>query len=146
MAMKKEGAYITSDQKGVALLFNSKQKVPLLSMLSSYIRLGTRCIGWDRALPILWKENIIQTKRPKTEYLHFWMLGVEDNTFGLRTIIEIRDYAYGLADSLRLPIIAETRLEKNRKVYMRYGFRIYNTWKPKSEANEVSFLIRDPNS
>ena len=144
IAMQKDGAYITSDQKGIALIFNSKRKIPLIPMLSAYVRLGTRCIGWDRAIPILWKEKIMQSKRLKQEYLHFWMLGIEDNSFGLRTIIEIRDFAYAMSEALNVPIIAETRLEQNRKVYERYGFKCYDTWKSKSETNEVSFLMRDP--
>jgi hypothetical protein len=94
----------------------------------------------------LWKESIIQSKRPKKEYLHFWMLAVEDNTYGMRTVIEIRDYCYAMSASLNIPIFAETRIARNKKVYERYGFRCYDTWEPKSEENEVWFLIRKPDA
>ena len=51
---------------------------------------------------------------------------------------------YGLSKSMGVPIIAETRLIRNRNLYERYGFKCYNTWQPKSEENPVWFLIRHP--
>ena len=144
ISILKQGAYITSDQKGVALVFNRKEKVAIVPLLSIYLRLGSKCIGWGRVIPILWRQSIIKSKRPKTEYLHFWILAVKDNTFGLRTIIEIRDFTFGLSKSMGVPIIAETRLKRNRIMYERYGFKCYKTWQPKSEENPVWFLIRNP--
>ena len=144
IAILKHGAYIASDQKGVALIFNRKEKVAIIPLLSIYLRLGSKCVGWGRAIPILWKQIIIQSKRPKIEYLHFWILAVEGDRSGLRTVFELRDFTYGLSKSMGVPIIAETRLIRNRNLYERYGFKCYNTWQPKSEENPVWFLIRHP--
>lgn len=145
VAMEKKGAYITSDQKGVALLFGSKEKQKPHRWLINYIRLGQYCIGWNRAWAMIKREREIVSRRPKSEHLYFWMLGVEDHTFGLNTIIEIRDFVFALSKSRQLPIYAETTLEKTLTLYKRYGFKVYDEWETGKDGVKVYFICRDWN-
>ena len=145
VSMQKNGAYLTSDTNGVALIYKSIARQNPIQWLWGYIKLGNKCIGWDRAISIIKRESTIQKKRPNKEHLYFWMLAVEDNKFGLSTIIEIRDFAYELSSRYNLPIYAETTLPKNLLMYERYGFTVYHTWVVEEEGITMWFLERKPN-
>jgi hypothetical protein len=141
-SMLKDGAYISSDLNGVALLFDSRKKLKVIPWLMSYIRLGNECIGWNRAISIIRREYTIQKKRPKTPYLYFWMIAVNENKFGLETIIELRDFAYHLSRQKKLPIYAETTSLRNKNLYLRYGFEVYHTWVVAKQKLTIWFLRR----
>ncbi len=126
VSMQKKGAYITSDNKGVALLFKSWKKQSFVNWLLGYIRLGQYCIGWSRAIKIIKREAEIQRRRPKKKHLYFWMLGVEDRANGLNTIIEIRDFVFALSRKMQLPIYAETTVLKMLTLIMLLYFRCGN--------------------
>jgi hypothetical protein len=146
VSMQKKGAYITSDHKGVALLFKSWKKQTFVNWLFGYIRLGQYCISWSRAIKIIKREAEIQRRRPKKKHLYFWMLGVEDHANGLNTIIEIRDFVYGLSRKTQLPIYAETTVLKMLTLYKRYGFKVYDQWETGDEGITVYFIYRDWNA
>lgn len=143
VAREKNGAYITSDEKGVALLFGSNEKQNPINWLVNYIRLGQYCIGWSRAWSMIQREREIVRRRTKTAHLYFWMLGIEDHTFGLNTIIEIRDFVFALSKERKLPIYAETTMEKTLILYKRYGFKVYDEWKTGKDGVTVYFIRRD---
>jgi len=145
VAAQKNGAYLSSDNKGVALIFESGAKLSPLKSLAGYIRLGTFCIGWSRAWEIIQRERHIVQRRPKQKHLYFWMLAVEDHTYGLNTIIEMRDFVYGLSQKLKLPIFAETTVEKNLTLYRRYGFKVYDKWDTGKDGIQVWFIRREWN-
>ncbi len=143
VAIEKNGAYITADQKGVALMFRSNARQRLLNWLNGYLSLGNYCIGWDRAWGMIQRERKILGFRPKDEHLYFWMVGVKDNRHGVDTIIEIRDFTFRRSRELMLPIVAETTSKKNLAVYQRYGFNVYNEWHVQNQGITIWFLIRD---
>jgi hypothetical protein len=142
-SLQKEGGFISSDDKGVALIFDSRKKQKFISGLLGYIKLGNHCIGWDRAWSIVVRERTIQQKRPETPHLYFWMLAVEDNTNGVETIIELRDFAYELSRKSDLPICLETTSERNRIMYQRYGFEVYDTWEVENQNLNIWFMKRE---
>jgi hypothetical protein len=127
-SMQKDGAFISSDNNGVALIFDSRKKQKPIPWILGYIKLGNKCIGWSRAWSIIVRERTIQQKRPKTPHLCFWMLAVDDHTLGVNTIIELRDFAYELSQKTALPIYLETTSVRNKTMYQRYGFEVYDTW------------------
>lgn len=144
-AMAKNGAYISSDKKGVALIMKSNINTPIFSTLWNNIVLIHNCIGWKRALSVLSRERTIRKKRPAEETLIFWMLGVCDHTNGTNTIIEIRDFAFDLSKSLHLPITAETTTARNKTLYERFGFQLYDSWKSPQNDLTIWFLKRNLN-
>ncbi|MDC1430997.1 hypothetical protein N8223_01965 [Bacteroidia bacterium] len=142
-SLQKDGGFISSDQKGVALIFDSRKKQKFILSLLGYIMLGNHCIGWDRAWSIIVRERTIQQKRPNTPHLYFWMLAVEDNENGVETIIELRDFAYELSRKANLPICLETTSERNRIMYQRYGFEVYDTWEVAEQNLKIWFMKRE---
>lgn len=142
-ALQKEGAFITEDQKGAALLIKNWKKQPPWNWLIGYFRLGQHCIGWDRAITIIKRERIIQSKRPKQKHLYFWMLAVKDHTYGLETIKEIRDFVFEYSAKEQLPIYAETTMKSTLNLYLRYGFEIYDTWETGKNDIIVYFIRRN---
>jgi hypothetical protein len=142
VALQKNGAFISSDEKGVALIFRNGIKQTPLKWLVDYFRLGNECIGWRKAWSIIQREKTIVSKRLKIEHLYFWMLGVEDHSNGLNTIIEIRDFVFAYSRQLKLPILAETTVEKNLTLYKRYGFSVYDRWETGVDGINIWFIQR----
>jgi hypothetical protein len=143
--MQKDGAFMTSDSKGVVLIFQNTAKQKPIQWLSGYLTLGARCIGWSRAWSIIQREREIVSRRPKLKHLYLWMMGIEDNERGLKTIIEIRNFIFDYSKKLRLPIYAETTVERNLLLYKRYGFEIYDEWEVPEKGLKVWFIKRDWN-
>lgn len=143
VAYQKKGAYISSDNNGVALLFKSDARQKPLAWLTGYIILGQHCIGWNRAWEIIQREREIIRRRPKNPYLYFWMLGAVKNEHGLQTIKEIKNFAFNLSKQMKLPIYAETTLPQMVKIYARYGFRKYDEWDTGKNGLKIYFISRD---
>lgn len=142
VAMQKKGAFISSDNNGVALLFKSNAKQNPIMWLMGYINLGNYCIGWTRAWSIIKRERYIVSKRPKSLYLYFWMLGIKKNRNGVNTILEIKDFIFERSKKLQLPIIAETTVKKNLVMYKRYGFEVYDEWETGQNGIKIWFIQR----
>lgn len=140
VAMEKDGAFITSDGKGVALIFKSWKKQHFMNWLLGYATLWRKCIGWNRPLAIIKREAEITKRRPKEEHLYFWMLGVEDRSKGLNPIKEIRDFVYEYSKKEKLPIFAETAAKNMLTLYNRYGFTVYDQWE--NDGLNVWFIKR----
>jgi hypothetical protein len=139
----KDGAFITSDEKGVALIFKSNKRQPVLQWLNGFFFLATHAVGWSRMWSMIQRERLIKGKRMKQEHLYFWMMGVEDNSNGLQTVMEIRDHMVQLSKEHALPIISETTVPRNLRTYQRYGFRVYDECYVPSEDLTIWFLVRD---
>ena len=144
-SVQKNGAFITLDGKGIALMYKSWHRQNFVKKLLGYIDLGNYCIGWDRAWSIIKREREIASRRPKFPHLYFWMIGVEDNSNGLNTIIDIRNFVFDYSRKLQLPIYAETTVEKYLVLYQRYGFSIYDEWETDYKGIKVWFIKRDWN-
>lgn len=146
IAMNKKGAFISSDNKGVVLIFDSHEKQSLLDGLRGYIKLGNDCIGWDRAPKIILRQRKILKMRYKPRHLYCWMIGVEDHKNGLTSIREMRDFIFDLSSRKKLPIVAETTMSENLSLYKRYGFSIYKTWERTQDNMTTWFIKREHNA
>jgi hypothetical protein len=143
VARKKQGAYITTNRKGVALMFNSENKLAKLDALRLYAYLGQYSVGWLRAIPMLKRERILKSYRSKAPAFYFWMLAVEDQSFGLETIIEIKEFVFQRSRAYRLDIIAETISKRTLAMYLRYGFEVYHEYQD-SKKGLIIYFIRRP--
>jgi len=131
VSIDKQGAFISSDNKGVALIFESNKKLGLRSFFINYFNFGQRCVGWLGAIGAVKRERQIRKRRPAQKHLYFWMLAVEDRTYGLDTIKEIRDFVFKISREKELDIYAETTVKGMLSLYLRYGFEIYDEWTAK---------------
>ena len=142
VARKKQGAYITSNRKGVALMFNAENQLTKIDALRFYAYLGQYSVGWLRAIPMLQRERIIKSYRSKGPAFYFWMLAVEDQTYGLETIIEIKEFVFQRSREHQLDIIAETISKRTLAMYLRYGFEVYHEYQ--DSKGLVIYFIRRP--
>ena len=78
----------------------------------------------------------------KEEHLYFWFLGVEKG--GNKAVFEIKDQIFQWSEEKKLPILLETSVIRNRKVYERYGFEVYHTWDDSGNGNTLWFMRRMP--
>jgi len=142
IARKKSGAYITSNHKGVALVFDSEQKLPWFFALRWYAYLGQYSVGWLSAIPMLLREKRIKDRRLKQRAYYFWMLAIEDQSYGLNTILEIKEFVFQRSRERQMDILAETISHRTLTMYLRYGFEIYDTL---NDANgSTIYFIRRP--
>ena len=143
VAMEKEGAFLTSDEMGVALLFKSWKKLSFASAVFNYFKLVHFGITWKRAPQMIACEFRFQKRRTNEKHLYFWLLGFDNSVKDLQRMIQIKDFCFGLSRQQQLPIAAETSSQGALKMYLRYGFRIYNEWKPGEDKPTLFFIIRD---
>ena len=143
VAMEKEGAFFTADEMGVALLFKSWKKLTFASTVSNYFNLVHYGITWQRAPQMIIRELRLQKRRTKEKHLYFWLLGFDNSVKDLQRMIQVRDFCFEYAKECQLPIAAETSSKGALKMYLRYGFKIYDEWKPKADKPTLYFIIRD---
>ena len=142
IAHKRGGVYKSSDSSGTVLLFRNDQKIGLRSLIPLYIRLGNRCVGWDRAIGMLKRESLIKSCRYSKPHLYLWMLAIIGSNHN-HTIMEIKEESFKISKSLGLPIVAETSDEKMKYIWTtRYGFELYNEIHFEKENYTLWILIR----
>ena len=143
-ALKRRGAYLSSNEKGIALCYlaNSKEPPPLIEYLYQ-LELVFRAVGLFRIGKVLKREAYVKSQQPKGEdFLYFWFYGVEPGFNGMGDAKEMKDEVFRMADEMNLPIYVETSVEKNKRVYMRYGFELYHTWWVEEQGINLYFLRR----
>jgi hypothetical protein len=132
VSILKKGAFLSSNEHGVALVFDNERRLKWTDSIRLYAMLGQKSIGWTRAIPMLRRENLIKQKRRADACLYFWMLAVDPDSKGTATIIEIRDAVFEESFRRKRDIIAETISERTLSMYIRYGFEIYDQFTDKN--------------
>ena len=143
VAMEKEGAFLTTDERGVALLFKSWKKLSLSKTITYYFKLINSGIGWVKTPKMLWREYQIQKRRKKDKHLYFWLLGFDNEIRDIARIKEIRDFCFGYSKAEELPIVAEATSQSALNMYTRYGFVVYDTYSPGGNQPTTYFIVRD---
>jgi hypothetical protein len=123
-SLKRNGIFISNDRKIVAFLNNSKNVFSWMVILYQ-IRLMLFGIKFWKIFAVNNHYKKIKLMRGANEpFLHFWFLGTTQNN-KLRDAHEFITELMALASQENLTIYAETSLEKNEKVYTRYGFKTF---------------------
>lgn len=137
------GAYISSNKKGVALCYKFNHEKPSFIELLYQLRFALTSIKLTRLPKVLKRESYRNSIRPESgEYLYFWFLGVLPD--GQEAVYELREAIFQEAIKDNLPIYLETALERNQRVYERYGFKTYHYWEDKSEDIKFWFMKWEP--
>lgn len=144
-ALRRNGAYISGNRKGIALCYKYNIKKESLADYWDQLVLTFKCIGPMRVMEVLKRESYTKSKRPESgEFLYFWFYGVMPGFNGQGDALELKEKILHLADSEKLPIYLETSIEKNRTVYQRYGFETYHVWEVKERNINLYFMKREP--
>ena len=141
----RNGVYISSNEKGVALCYKYNEKNETLSDYRNQLVLAIMAIGLRRVPGVLRREAYIKKYRPKDgNYLYFWFFGVKRGHQNGESAKELKNNILSYADKKGLAIYLETSVEKNKRVYERYGFEVYHIWIDHEKNVELYFMRRTP--
>lgn len=138
-AMNRKGAYLSSNEKGIALCFESTQKGGNFNELLAEVHFALS-LPIKKIVQTLKRENYLKQHRISAPHLYFWFLGVEKG--GNQAVFELKEELFRQADALQLPIILETSVQRNKLAYERYGFEVYHEWK--NDDHTLWFMKREP--
>lgn len=138
-AMNRKGAYLSSNEKGIALCYVSTQKGTNLKELLAEVHFALS-LPIKKIIQTLKREKYINHYRISDPHLYFWFLGVEKG--GGTAVFELKEALFQRADELQLPIALETSVPRNKQAYERYGFEVYHEWK--TAAHTLWFMKREP--
>ena len=143
----RDGVHISSDENGVALCYKYNAHKESLKDYWNQLILALKAIGLTRVFEVLKREAYMKKMRPTDgEFLYFWFYGVKPEAQNGFAAKELKNHIFQLADNLKLPVYLETSVEKNRRVYERYGFELYHTWPVKKQGINLYFMRRMPKS
>ncbi len=142
-AYLREGAFISSNEKGVALCYKFNYKVFSIKELLYEIRFTLLSVIIKYIPKIFKLEGYKKSRRLKSgEYLYFWFFGVLNN--GDDAGFELKNAIFKKAFEENLPIYAETSMKRNKIIYERYGFETFHYWTDESVNLQYWFMKWEP--
>lgn len=141
-AAKNKGIYIDSNAEGIILFFPSEHKRP--ANLGITLLVALFAIGPLRLARVLKrKQEVRQFHSQWKNYIHCSYLAVKKSARGHGAIFELRDKLFAFQQEKQLPILVETTVKKNKRVYERIGFRVHEV---RSVGGfETYCMVRDVN-
>ena len=116
--------FIDSKNEGIICFFEAKEK----RSASFIIEFGLIIFGIGplRILRVWRRKKEVQRFHSQYEnYIHCSYLAVRKSARGKGAIFELRDALFLFQQEKQLPILIETTIEKNKRVYERIGFRVH---------------------
>ena len=139
----KNGIYLSSDRKGVAIMYPIKSKHVNFRSFWNKVKLIFLCIGVNRIKEMYLRELYLKQHRPSEEdFLYFWVYSVLPESRGSGTALELKNIIFSEAHKLNLPIYLETSRLLNKRVYERYGFQVYHEWHIPKRNLTIWFMSR----
>jgi hypothetical protein len=100
------------------------------------------CIKPTKAMSIQRREKYIESLRLQgIDYIYVWLLGNNPQMKSLKGLAEIRNCLDEKSIQYKLPILIETTVERNLKLYQYVGFEIYHHLYDAKEDLNVWFLL-----
>jgi hypothetical protein len=140
-ALNRNGAYVSSNNKGTALFFRSDIKVFSPKEMYYEVRFALS-IPVKKVIQTLKRGSYIKKHRAYEKYYYFWFLGVQKG--GDKAGFELKNALFKKAQDEELPILLETSVERNVHVYERYGFEVYHVWPDKANDINLWFMKWEP--
>jgi ribosomal protein S18 acetylase RimI-like enzyme len=144
-AFIRDGIFISSDEKGVALCYRYNKKRDTFLDYCYKLRLGVKAIGITRILRVLKRQAYIRKIRPKSgNYLYFWFFAVKKEGRGRESASELAHYFFDESRKQHLAIYAETTIKRISILYKRFGFETYHYWDNEGKGIKIWFMKREP--
>jgi hypothetical protein len=141
---KYHGVFLSSDHSTAMLYYRKSEHKMNLYDFWRYFRMFMLCIKPSKAPSIQKREKYIESLRPQgIDYIYVWLLGNNPQIRGLKGLAEIRNRLDEKSLEFNLPILIETTVERNLKLYQYVGFEIYHHWYDAKEDLNVWFLLRE---
>ena len=142
-AMLRGGAFISNDNCCVCLVYSSKIKAPALQQFLLELRFVFRCCGLEKVRKITQRNSHICAKREKGPHVYCLLLA-SNRQAGVSSVAEAKNFMFGLSQQLQLPMLVETCMCDNKKLYERFGFKVYNQCTIPDSDIPLWFLTRQP--
>lgn len=144
LVKKYNGIFISSDESTAMLYYRKSEHKMNVCDTWRYFRMFMLCIKPTKALAIHKREKYIESLRPQgIDYIYVWLLGNNPQIKGLKGLAEIRNCLDEKSIEYNLPILIETTVERNLKLYQYVGFETYHHWYDAKEDMNVWFLLRE---
>lgn len=123
-AKRNRGVYLDSTGEGIILFFANKNKrKPNFLYFLLLLLLG---IGPFRIVRVLKRKNEVSKFHSQWDnFIYCSYLAVRKSARGHGAIFELKNKLFQFQQETKLPILVETTIEKNRRVYKRIGFRVH---------------------
>lgn len=142
-ALIRDGVFISSNEKGVALCFKYNFQKFSLSEILYAMKFALTSLNFMHITKILKREAYRERMRPASgEYLYFWFFGVLRD--GGCAAFELYHEILNLAESIKMPVYLETALERNHRIYERFGFKTFHYWEVPEEGIQFWFMKWEP--
>lgn len=124
-AARNNGVFMDKSQNGIVMFYPTKGKKE--ACWKARLMLIFFAIGPFRIGRVLKRRNEVQKMRSKfPSHIYCSFLGVLPESRGTQAIFELRDILFQKSKELQLPVMVETVIIKNKKVYERIGFKTYS--------------------
>ena len=135
-----DGVFLSTDETAAAICFEEPAKNSLKGYWNQLV-LIVKAIGVSRVPHVLKREGYLKKHRPNVPHLNFWFLGVNPAMKGSGGVHDLKKEIFNLSQKKQLPILLETSVERNKRVYEYFGFHVYHVWK--EEGYTLWFMRRD---
>jgi GNAT superfamily N-acetyltransferase len=124
-ASNNNGLFVDQSCEGVILFFEEKNKKSASVFIQLLVILFA--IGPFRLLRV-WrrKQEVAAFHALWPNYIYCSYLAVRKSARGHGGIFELRNALFQFQQEKQLPILVETTVEKNKRIYERIGFRVYD--------------------
>ncbi len=139
-ALNRNGAFMSTNQMGIALCFKSDEGSSNFKELIHEIRFAFS-IPVKKVFQTLERESYIKKYRYAGRHLYFWFFGVQKG--GDRAGFELKNEIFSYSVQEQLPILLETSVERNKEIYERFGFYVYHEWPDSGDGKTLWFMRRD---
>jgi hypothetical protein len=123
-ASRNTGIFLDSHKNGIICFFEAKNKKN--AHWWNQFLLIFFAVGPFRIFRVLKRKQEVELFHQQFKnYIHCSYLAVRKEARGSATIYELRNALFNFQTEKKLPILIETTIEKNKRVYERIGFHVY---------------------
>ena len=144
-AYRRGGVLLSPDAKAAALCFrqNPSDRESWIDHLAR-LRLAVTSMPPTKLWTAIRHQRYLREQLPQEEsFLRCWFLGASSDAPANRSTHQLVRSLFDWSDSAQLPLLAETTLAQNRRVYERYGFEVYHHWQRNDLGLEGWMMRRD---
>lgn len=142
-AFRRNGVFLSDNERGAAICFRYNYMKKDLWDILSLLKMIILAFSFRRLIKIIYHNHYIERIRPQHgNFLYFWFFGALPEFQQGESAREVTAEIFDMAKYSMLDIFAETTLEKNKRVYERFGFKMYQSWYNPYNKIQVFFMKR----
>jgi|GEM_PF-301325 len=142
-AIKRDGVFLSDNENGAAICYKFNRRKNDLHDLVLLCKMIWSGLDFHKFFDINNHVNQIKKERPvHGDYLYFWFFGVDPHEYPRTSAHELYKELFLQSRKKQLDIYAETTIERNKNIYVRFGFEVYKTWYNPINGITVWFMKR----